>query len=77
VVLCHQPPQVGWLAVFVLLLCSCSGQGSRCWQVLAIRRHHFAAGELDDGGGAVPPTAAGELPGCMCAAAVQLQWTGK
>jgi hypothetical protein len=51
--------------------------GAAAEGLLAIRRHYFAAGELDDGGGAVPPTAAGELACCMCAAAVQLQWTGK
>jgi hypothetical protein len=34
--------------------------GAAAEGLLAIRRHYFAAGELDDGGGAVPPTAAGE-----------------
>lgn len=33
--------------------------GAAAEGLLAIRRQHFAAGELDDGGGAVPPTAAG------------------
>lgn len=34
--------------------------GAAAEGLLAIRQHYFVAGELDDGGGAVPPTAAGE-----------------
>ncbi|WIA19886.1 hypothetical protein OEZ85_005786 [Tetradesmus obliquus] len=45
--------------------------GAAAEGLLAIRQHYFVAGELDDGGGAVPPTAAGLTPSraeeeCSC-----------
>lgn len=43
-------------------LAAANMHGAEAEGLSAIRRKHFPDGELDDGGGAIPPTAAGAVP---------------